>query len=210
MIYVVPYAFLAVTVIGCFAVLMAYRPIRREPGTVLSFATGWIAGELAFQNIVWEAVAIGLFIWAGALSNWAGDVGLVLVVVGWVGLVGLGVAGYRAHRVVAASLDEVRSTTFPVPDRPTAPIWGRWWRLTRAIPIKNRAVRVIRNIDYAGDGLSRHRLDVYRSRLSPRHPHTGPFPVTAPPPPPRPSPPSSSTSTAAPGSSVTSASRASR
>ena len=164
----VPYAFLAVTAIGCFAVLMAYRPIRREPGTVLSFVTGWIAGELAFQNIVWQAVAVALFIWAGALSNWAGYVGLVLVAVGWVGLVGLGVAGHRAQRVVAASLDEVRSpTTFPVADRPTAPLWGRWWRLTRAIPIKNRAVRVIRNIDYAGDGLSRHRLDIYRSRLIP-------------------------------------------
>ena len=66
---VVPYAFLAVTVIGCFAVLMAYRPIRREPGTILAFSTAWIAGELAFQNIVWQAIAIALFIWAGALEQ---------------------------------------------------------------------------------------------------------------------------------------------
>ncbi len=89
----VPYAFLAVTVIGCFAVLMAYRPIRHEPGTVLAFATAWIAGELAFQNIVWQAIATALFIWAGALANWAGYLALALVVVGWAGLVGLGIAG---------------------------------------------------------------------------------------------------------------------
>jgi acetyl esterase/lipase len=173
---VVPYAFLAVTVVGCFAVLMAYRPIRREPGTVLAFSTAWIAGELAFQNIVWQAIATALFIWAGALSNWAGYLGLALAFVGWAGLVGLGIAGARATDVVAASLDEVRDpATFPVPDRPTAPTWGRWWRLTRAIPIKNRAVRIIRNIDYAGDGIARHRLDVYRSRLTP--PDQPPAPV---------------------------------
>jgi acetyl esterase/lipase len=165
---VVPYAYLAVTAVGCFAVLMAYRPIRREPGTIIAFATAWIAGELAFQNIVWQAAATALFIWAGALSNWAGYLGLALAVVGWVGLVGLGVAGHRASRVVAASLDEVRDgAAFPVPEQPTAPTWGRWWRLTRAIPLKSRAVRIIRNIDYAGDGLSRHRLDIYSSRLTP-------------------------------------------
>ncbi len=168
---VVPYAFLAVTVVGCFAVLMAYRPIKREPGTILAFSTAWIAGELAFQNIVWQAVATALFIWAGALSNWAGDLALALVAVGWAGLVGLGISGHRAARVVAASLDEVRHPeTFPVPDQPTAPTWGRWWRLTRAIPVKNRAVRVNRNIDYAGDGSARHRLDIYRSRLTPTPP----------------------------------------
>jgi acetyl esterase/lipase len=173
---VVPYAYLAVTAIGLFAVVMAYRPIKREPGTVLAFVTAWIAGELAFQNIVWQAAATALFIWAGALSNWAGYLGLALAVVGWVGLIGLGIAGHRASRVVAASLDEVRHpVTFPVPDRPTAPTWGRWWRLTRAIPIKSRAVKVIRNIDYAGDGLSRHRLDIYRSRLTP--PDQPPAPV---------------------------------
>jgi acetyl esterase/lipase len=168
---VVPYAYLAVTVVGCFSVLMAYRPIRREPGTIIAFVTAWIAGELAFQNIVWQAVATALFIWAGALSNWAGYLGLALAAVGWVGLVGLGVAGHRASRVVAASLDEVRDPAkFPVPAQPTAPTWGRWWRLTRAIPLKSRAVRIVRNIDYAGDGLSRHRLDIYSSRLTPTPP----------------------------------------
>ena len=61
----------------------------------------------------------------------------------------------------------MRSPAFPVPDEPTAPTWGRWWRVTRAIPFKSRAVRVTRNIDYWGDGIKRHRLDVYQSRLAP-------------------------------------------
>jgi acetyl esterase/lipase len=39
--------------------------------------------------------------------------------------------------------------------------------VTRAIPFKSRAVRTTRNIDYWGDGIKRHRLDIYRSSLAP-------------------------------------------
>jgi len=169
----VPYAFLIVTLVGAVGVALAYRPIRREPFTVLSFTCGWIAGELAFQNIVWQLAATALFIWGGALSNWAGWLGLALAVADWIGLIGLGIAGRQAADVTAAALGEVRSTTFPVPAAPTAPTWGRWWRVTRAIPLKSRAVRVTCNIDYWGDGQRRHRLDVYQSRLAP----PGPAPV---------------------------------
>ncbi len=164
----VPYAFLIVTLIGAVAVALAYRPIRREPFTVLSFTCGWIAGELAFQNIVWQLVATGLFIWFGALSNWAG----------WLGSGrrrrGLGRtdrAGYRrppgcrCHRRRTGARCAARRSRSPT--APTAPTWGRWWRVTRAIPFGSRAVRVTRNIDYWGDGIRRHRLDVYQSRLAP-------------------------------------------
>jgi acetyl esterase/lipase len=163
----VPYAFLIVTLVGAFAVVLAYRPIRREPFTVLSFSAAWIAGELAFQNVVWQVIATAVFIVFGALDGWAGWLGLAVAVVEWIGLVGLGVAGQRASRVTGTALDAVRSPAFPVPTEPTAPAWGRWWRVTRAIPLRSRAVQVTRNIDYWGDGMARHRLDVYRSRLAP-------------------------------------------
>jgi acetyl esterase/lipase len=143
----VPYAFLAVTTVGLVAVGLAYRPIRREPFTVISFATGWLVGELAFQNIVWEVIATVLFVAFGALDGWAG----------WVGLVFTG--------VVARSLDEVRSAAFPVPVEPTDPTWGKWWRVSRAFPLQSRAVRSTCGIDYWGDGTKFHRLDVYSSRL---------------------------------------------
>ncbi|HWD56517.1 MAG TPA: alpha/beta hydrolase fold domain-containing protein [Acidimicrobiales bacterium] len=162
-----PYAFLAVTALGAAAVALAYRPIRREPFTIVSFAAAWIAGELAFQNIVWQMAATGAFIAFGALDGWAGWLGLALAIAGWVGLVGLGVAGLRAADVTAAALDEVRSDALPVPAEPTPPTWGRWWRVTRAIPMKSRAVQTTSNIDYWGDAQRRHRLDVYRSRLAP-------------------------------------------
>lgn len=161
-----PYAFLAVSVVGVVAVVLAYRPIRREPLTIVSFGAAWIAGELAFQNIVWQMAATGVFIAFGALDGWAGWLGLGLAIAGWVGLVGLGVAGLRAADVTAAALAEVRSDALPVPIQPTPPMWGRWWRVTRAIPMKSRAVQVTTNIDYWGDAQRRHRLDIYRSTLA--------------------------------------------
>ena len=36
----VPYAFLAVSLVGAAAVALAYRPIRHEPFTVVSFVGG--------------------------------------------------------------------------------------------------------------------------------------------------------------------------
>jgi acetyl esterase/lipase len=163
----VPYAYLAVTLVGAAAVALAYRPIRHEPFTVLSFTCGWIAGELSFQNIVWQVVATALFVTYGALDNWAGWVGLGVALVDWAGLAGLGLSGLRAAGVTAAALAEVRSEAFPVPEEPTAPTWGRWWRVTRAVPFRSRAVEATFNVDYWGDGIRRHRLDVYRSRPAP-------------------------------------------
>ena len=162
-----PYAFLAVTLVGAIAVAFAYRPIRREPFSIVSFAFAWIAGELAFQNIVWQVVATVVFVEFGALDGWAGWLGLAIAVVDWFGLFGLGLAGLRASDVAAAALDEVRTEAFPIPPAPTDPTWGRWWRVTRAIPFKSRAVQATRNLDYSGDHTRRHRLDIYRSRLAP-------------------------------------------
>jgi acetyl esterase/lipase len=163
----VPYAFLAVTAVGAVAVALAYRPIRREPLTIFSFALSWLPNELALQTIVLQMVATVLFVVFGALDGWAGWLGLALAVVGWIGLVGLGVAGLRATDVTAAALAEVRSDAFPVPGERTLPTWGRWWRVSRGIPVGSRAIRATRNLDYWGDGQRRHRLDVYRSRLAP-------------------------------------------
>jgi acetyl esterase/lipase len=164
----VPYAYLAVTIVGAIAVALTYRPIRREPLTIVSFVMASWTGELAIQNIVWQLLATALFIQFGALDAWAGWLGLAFAVAGWAGLVGLAVSGLGAAEITAEALADVRSDTFPVPTQRTVPTWGRWWRVTRAIPMKSRAVQETHNVDYWGDGRPRHRLDIYRSRLVPR------------------------------------------
>jgi acetyl esterase/lipase len=162
-----PYVYLGVTLLGALTVLLAYHPIRREPWTIPSFVSGWLCGEVSLQNIVWQVAATVVFAVYGAFHTWAGWLGLAVAVVSWAGLVGLAVTGHRAARVVRAALDEVRSDAFPVPTASVAPTWGRWWRVTQALPLKSRSTEAIRNIDYWGDGISRHRLDIYRSRLAP-------------------------------------------
>ena len=162
-----PYLYLGLTVLGAAAVLVTYHPVRQEPLSVPSFVVGWLVGELPIQNIVWQVaatVAFGLF---GAFKGWAGWLGLAIAACSWAGLVGLAASGRRADRVVDAALAEVRSVDFPVPAEAAAPGWGRFWRVTRAIPLKGRSVLASKNIDYWGDGLRRHRLDIYRSRLTP-------------------------------------------
>jgi acetyl esterase/lipase len=163
----VPYIYLGVTLLGGLGVLLAFHPVRREPLTVLSFFFGWVEGELAIQNIVWQVAATVVFGLFGAFDSWAGWLGLAVAVTSWIGLAGLAVSGRRAAGVVAGALDEVRSEAFPVTSERVAPTWGRWWRLTQAIPLKGRSVSASRNIDYWGDGVKRHRLDIYRSRVSP-------------------------------------------
>jgi acetyl esterase/lipase len=163
----VSYVYLAVAVVGAVGVLLAYRPFRREPLSVPSFFVGWLVGELPIQNIVWEVAATVVFAIFGAFTGWAGWLGLGVAVVSWAGLVGLAMTGRRAAGVVGAALDEVRSADFPVPTGHVKPTWGRWWRVTQAVPLKGRAVEATRNLDYWGDGRKRHRLDVYRSKLTP-------------------------------------------
>ncbi len=162
-----PYIYLGVTVLGAASVLLTYRPFRREPLSVPSFVVGWLVGELAMQNIVWQVVATVVFGLFGAFRGWAGWLGLAIAVCSWAGLVGLALAGRRAGRVVDAALAEVRNGEFPVPSQPVVPTWGRFWRVTRAVPLKGRSVLATKNVDYCGDGQRRHRLDIYRSRLAP-------------------------------------------
>jgi acetyl esterase/lipase len=159
----VPFIYLGVTVLGAVGVLLTYRPFRHEPLSVPSFVVGWLVGEVALQNLVWQVAATVVFGLFGAFDGWAGWLGLAIAIGSWVGLAGLVVSGRRAAGVVDGALAEVRDEGFPVPAERVAPTWGRFWRVTQAIPLKGRSVRAVRNVDYWGDGQRRHRLDIYRS-----------------------------------------------
>lgn len=162
----VPYAYLAVTALGVLLVLNAYHPLRREPFTVVSFFGGWLTGELAVQNIVWQVAATGVFGVFGAFTAWPGYVGLALALVGWAGLAGLAVSGRQAAGIVAAALAEATGPPLPFAPAMPEPEWGRWWRVARALPLRSRAAEVVKDVDYWGDGIARHRLDIVRPRRS--------------------------------------------
>jgi acetyl esterase/lipase len=160
----VPYVFLAATCLGAVTVLNAYFPLRKEPLTVFSFFAGWLVGEMPIQTIAWEVLATVLFGLAGAFSGWAGWAGLAIAVVSWAALAQLAVIGHRTHRIVADALAEATGSPAPLPGTRTRPLWSNRRRMTIAVPFPGRAIEVVKNIDYFGDGTRRHRLDIIRPR----------------------------------------------
>ncbi|HTT86901.1 MAG TPA: alpha/beta hydrolase [Acidimicrobiales bacterium] len=181
------WTYLAVSALGALLVLNAFTPARHEYLIVPSFFAGWYTGEMPVWHIVWQVGATVLFGVAGAFRYWPGWVGLAVAVASWVGLGMLAVIGHRSGRVFdalegLAPLPGPEEGTTPVrvdpePAVPVLPAMGRetMWRFPRLVyplPRPTRSVRVDRNVDYAGDGLRAHRLDIIRRRVDP--PTAGP------------------------------------
>ena len=159
-----PWVFFAVSMVGGLLTVNAFFPIRKEPLTVFSFAFGWIPGELPIQVILGEVVVTVVFALNGALARWPGWVGLAVSLASWAGMVRLAVVGHQAGGLVEAALDGATGGPVRIEGFDPSPAWNYWWRLAIAIPFRWRAIRRIRNIDYWGDGIGRHRLDVLERR----------------------------------------------
>jgi acetyl esterase/lipase len=69
--------------------------------------------------------------------------------------------GASANEVMLSALRDATGPALPFATPLPAPEWGRWWRLTRAFPIRSRNIKVTKGLDYFGDRIRRHRLDVY-------------------------------------------------
>lgn len=163
------WAFFVVTIVGAVLVLNAFRPFDHEIVIVPSFFAGWYTAEMPVWHIVWQVVATVAFVLAGALRSWPGWAGLVIAGASWVGLVVLAGIGNRSHRVLVRAEEEVGlapadGVSLPRDGRDT--MW-RFPRLVYPLPRPARSMRVIRNIDYDGDGARLHRLDVIHRRRDP-------------------------------------------
>jgi acetyl esterase/lipase len=182
------WAYLAVSVVGAAFVVNAYKPSRAGPTSVLSFFSGWLTGELPLHHIVWQALATVIFGLLGAFGFWPGWVGLAFTTVAWIGLIGLYREGHRSRTVVGQALIGIVGSPTTVlsgdqggnegtengsspagvssqagsdPDGDT--MW-RAWRLVIPVARPGRSYETVRNVDYAGDGLKSHRLDIIRRR----------------------------------------------
>jgi acetyl esterase/lipase len=153
------WAYLAVSVVGAGFVVNAYRPSRSGPTSVLSFFGGWLTGELPLHNIAWQGLATLGFGLLGAFGSWPGWLGLAVTLVSWAGLVGLLRESRRSRTVVDQALSAIQMGSTEPADAQT--MW-RAWRLVFPIARPGRTFELIRNVDYAGDGLKAHRLDVIR------------------------------------------------
>jgi acetyl esterase/lipase len=166
----VSWAYLAVSFACAVLTIIAICPPRRGRLSAASFVPGWLVSELPVHQIIWQAGVTALFWWGGAFSRWPGLVGLAITAVSWCGLVYLAVEGSRAHRVFARALDDgLGARRLPaVADVKAVSRRGRTLtdllRNARVVPLRPRPVEALKDIDYWGDGTSKHRLDIFRLR----------------------------------------------
>jgi acetyl esterase/lipase len=162
------WAFLAVSLVGAWFTVNAYRPSRRWQLLTLSFFAGWFTAELAVFHIAWQVAATVLFVWLGALESWPGVVGLVITLTSWAGLLGLQLVSGRSARVME---DALRDGLGPDYRSEIAP--GLAERLARRMSrrhlllpfyLRDRRVERIKDVQYAPGAGRRHRLDVWRPR----------------------------------------------
>jgi acetyl esterase/lipase len=165
---VIPELFLVLSVVGLLYTLNALKPVPFEFLSAFTMFAGWFTSELPVHHLVWQAVATGVFVAAGALEEPEGWIGLAVTVVSWAGLLFLVRQAQRAEVVMEDALVESLGADYR--DR-MAPgltdeqgVRKSWRRLILPFRFSDPDVEKIKDIQYVDDGRRAHRLDVYRPR----------------------------------------------
>ena len=163
------WGYFAASLVGAALVLNAFRPPRSEYLLVPSFFAGWYTGEMPVWHIVWQVAVTGAFAVIGAFRWWPGWVGLAVAVASWTGLGLLALFGHRAGRVfdgidAESAIAPPPGVVLPRSGRDT--MW-RFPRLVYPLPRPAPSMTVVHNIDYVGDAVRGHRLDVIHRRVDP-------------------------------------------
>lgn len=153
----------ALLILGlCAAAATLVTLVRvRHPSqlSILVMAVSWIVGELALAHLVLQVIVTGILVALGALEESAGVVGLVAMMLSWVGLLQVQRTAGRARGVLATALadrypDAAEKVRAQEPPRS---------RLLR--PFHFERTDIERTIDIAYGPETRHRLDVYRPEV---------------------------------------------
>jgi acetyl esterase/lipase len=153
-----PWLFLAVSLLGAWFTVNAFRPSSRWQLLGVSFFAAWLTGELAMWHIVWQAVATLVFIELGALDAWPGWLGLAITLASWGGLLLLVAISRRSGSVFDTVLTD--AIGLDPSDRPRR---AHWTHAVFPFLMRDRRVERIKNLEYGPYG-RRNKLDVYRPR----------------------------------------------
>jgi len=163
----VSWIFLVVAIWGALWTLVSFRPPHR-PGflMVIGFFAAWSTTELAPIHLLWQLVAVVVFVLLGALDSWPGWVALAITLVSWVGLASSVKGALETDRAFAGAMADALGPEWDANlDPQLRDSAGRvsWSRIVFPFWYRRRGVQRLRNIQYVDDGRKRHRLDVYRS-----------------------------------------------
>lgn len=147
----------------------AYRPVYSGPRrAALSFLAGWLTTELALHHIAWQVAFALVFLWAGALRSWPGQLGLAISLVSWIGLWRCYWRAREAEGIVEGALQNglgfsYREAILPHVGERFAPSVD-WRQILLPFPIRHPEVERIRDLPYWRAGNLDLRLDVYHHR----------------------------------------------
>jgi len=166
---VLPWSFLAVSLVGAWFTFNGYRPrYANRHLSVLSFFAGWLTTELALHHIAWQALVTGIFLWAGAVRGWPGIAGLAITLGSWIGLARIYWRARETEDVVERALEsglgaDYRERILPEVRERLAP-GVEWKQILLPVPVLHPEVERVRNVAYTRAGNRDLRLDVYRPR----------------------------------------------
>lgn len=145
-----------------------YRPIYASaPANIVSFAAGWLGGELAIHHIAWQLALTLVFVMADAVTGIFGALALLICIVSWAAMAFQYFKSDRAADEIESALQLGLEANYGSLIRPefvrAFPTEIDISALVRPFKIIDPQVELIKNITY---GTSGQKLDIYRSRES--------------------------------------------
>ena len=138
------------------ATFNALYPFRQTALLFPSMFWSWFVIGLPGQLVFFQMIAAGFLIWWGALDYAIGWIGLVLLILSWLGTGFILARTRKSGQVVDTALsgaDVSRSG-------PSVPIW----RVLLAAPLKGRTVEKTKNVPFRRNAGRVINLDIYRDK----------------------------------------------
>ena len=144
--------------------IVTYFPPRPDLVSSIVFTIGWLTSELSLQLALvltggWLIVAFTVGIHGGLAI-----IGSGLLAAAVLGDLGLHVIAHQSSRAVEHALQSATPEPIALDPSHLTPQYGNLVRRTLALPLPLRTVKVVKDLDYVGDGRKQHRLDVYSSK----------------------------------------------
>ena len=154
------YLLFAFGVLGALVALTTFFPSHSAALSALAFVVGWTVCELPFFFIFLAVISTSVLIFFGGLSSPIGYIGFALACLYILSLVAHIIIGKRSAEIISAEIKHAFNVETHLKDG----LPGSWLGLFFGFPTLPKEVEVVRNIDYAGDGIYRHLADVYQHK----------------------------------------------
>jgi len=138
------------------ATFNALYPFRQTALLFPSMFWSWFVIGLPGQLVFFQMLSAGFLIWWGALDYTIGWIGLVLLVLSWLGTALILARTRKSGHVVDTALTKADVTR----SGPPVPIW----RVLLAAPLKGRTVEKIKNVPFRRNAGHTIKLDIYRDK----------------------------------------------